>query len=100
MQMAGPTTWPSTVTAVGTCPSSARGLRVQPPRGPAQPSLLLPARVRLYVDDELQDTTAGARPSRRQRRQDARMLFQLGGSPEPGALSNLTGCIANVFVKR
>uniref|UniRef100_A0A8B9SV76 Laminin subunit alpha 5 n=1 Tax=Anas platyrhynchos TaxID=8839 RepID=A0A8B9SV76_ANAPL len=56
--------------------------------------------VRLYVDDELQDITAGARPSRRQRRQDAQMLFQLGGSPEPGALSNLTGCIANVFVKR
>uniref|UniRef100_A0A8B9U440 Laminin subunit alpha 5 n=1 Tax=Anas zonorhyncha TaxID=75864 RepID=A0A8B9U440_9AVES len=56
--------------------------------------------VRLYVDDELQDTTAGARPSRRQRRQDAQMLFQLGGSPEPGALGNLTGCIANVFVKR
>uniref|UniRef100_A0A8B9U3Z8 Laminin subunit alpha 5 n=1 Tax=Anas zonorhyncha TaxID=75864 RepID=A0A8B9U3Z8_9AVES len=48
--------------------------------------------VRLYVDDELQDTTAGARPSRRQRRQDAQMLFQLGGSPEPGALGNLTGC--------
>nr|XP_047930545.1 laminin subunit alpha-5 isoform X4 [Anser cygnoides] len=56
--------------------------------------------VRLYVDDELQDTTAGARPSRRQRRQDGQLLFQLGGSPEPGALSNLTGCIGNVFVKR
>ncbi|OXB78457.1 UNVERIFIED_CONTAM: hypothetical protein H355_007487 [Colinus virginianus] len=57
--------------------------------------------VRLYVDDELQDTAAEARASRRQRRQqDGRALFQLGGSPEPGALSNLTGCIGNVFVKR
>uniref|UniRef100_A0A8C3LL69 Laminin subunit alpha-5 n=1 Tax=Chrysolophus pictus TaxID=9089 RepID=A0A8C3LL69_CHRPC len=57
--------------------------------------------VRLYVDDELQDTAAGARASWRQRRQqDDRALFQLGGSPEPSALSNLTGCIGNVFVKR
>ncbi|XP_026718104.1 laminin subunit alpha-5 [Athene cunicularia] len=56
--------------------------------------------VRLYVDDELQDTVVGARPGRRQRRQDGWPLFQLGGSPEPGALSNLTGCIGNVFVKR
>ncbi|PKU36259.1 laminin subunit alpha-5 [Limosa lapponica baueri] len=56
--------------------------------------------VRLYVDDELQDTTASTGASRRQRRQDGRLLFQLGGSPEPGALSNLTGCIGNVFVKR
>uniref|UniRef100_A0A8C3D650 Laminin subunit alpha 5 n=1 Tax=Corvus moneduloides TaxID=1196302 RepID=A0A8C3D650_CORMO len=56
--------------------------------------------VRLYVDDELQDTRTGPRPSRRQRRQDGRRLFQLGGSPDPGALSNLTGCIGNVFVKR
>uniref|UniRef100_A0A663MV19 Laminin subunit alpha 5 n=1 Tax=Athene cunicularia TaxID=194338 RepID=A0A663MV19_ATHCN len=46
--------------------------------------------VRLYVDDELQDTVVGARPGRRQRRQDGWPLFQLGGSPEPGALSNLT----------
>uniref|UniRef100_H0ZBT3 Laminin subunit alpha 5 n=1 Tax=Taeniopygia guttata TaxID=59729 RepID=H0ZBT3_TAEGU len=56
--------------------------------------------VRLYVDDELQDTRTGPGPSRRQRRQDGRRLFQLGGSPDPGALSNLTGCIGNVFVKR
>ena len=62
--------------------------------------LLIPCRVRLYVDDELQDTAAGARPSQQQQRQDGRLLFQLGGSPEPGALSNLTGCIGNVFVKR
>uniref|UniRef100_A0A8C3D588 Laminin subunit alpha 5 n=1 Tax=Corvus moneduloides TaxID=1196302 RepID=A0A8C3D588_CORMO len=54
--------------------------------------------VRLYVDDELQDTRTGPRPSRRQRRQDGRRLFQLGGSPDPGALSNLTGCIGNVFL--
>lgn len=61
----------------------------------------MPHRVRLYVDDELQDTAVGARASRRQRRQqDGRALFQLGGLPEPGALSNLTGCIGNVFVKR
>ncbi|XP_054701379.1 laminin subunit alpha-5 [Grus americana] len=56
--------------------------------------------VRLYVDDELQDTAAGTGSSRRQQRQDRRPLFHLGGSPEPGALSNLTGCIGNVFVKR
>uniref|UniRef100_A0A8C3NPG6 Laminin subunit alpha 5 n=1 Tax=Cyanoderma ruficeps TaxID=181631 RepID=A0A8C3NPG6_9PASS len=56
--------------------------------------------VRLYVDDELQDSRTGPGPSRRQRRQDGRRLFQLGGSPDPGALSNLTGCIGNVFVKR
>uniref|UniRef100_A0A8D2NNY2 Laminin subunit alpha 5 n=1 Tax=Zosterops lateralis melanops TaxID=1220523 RepID=A0A8D2NNY2_ZOSLA len=55
--------------------------------------------VRLYVDDELQDSRTGPRPSRRQRRQDRRRLFQLGGSPDPGALGNLTGCIGNVFVK-
>ncbi|XP_010157177.1 PREDICTED: laminin subunit alpha-5-like, partial [Eurypyga helias] len=54
--------------------------------------------VRLYVDDELQDTAPGPASSRRQ--QDGQLLFQLGGSPEPGALSNLTGCIGNVFVKR
>ncbi|XP_057256839.1 laminin subunit alpha-5 isoform X1 [Pezoporus wallicus] len=54
--------------------------------------------IRLYVDDELQSTGAGSGPSRQQ--QDRRPLLQLGGSPEPGALSNLTGCIGNVFVKR
>uniref|UniRef100_A0A8C4TQL5 Laminin subunit alpha 5 n=1 Tax=Falco tinnunculus TaxID=100819 RepID=A0A8C4TQL5_FALTI len=46
--------------------------------------------LRLYVDDELQDAAAGTGPSRRQQRQDGRQLFQLGGSPEPGALSSLT----------
>ncbi|XP_030319126.1 laminin subunit alpha-5 isoform X3 [Calypte anna] len=56
--------------------------------------------VRLYVDDELQDPTAGAGSTRRQRRQEGRPRFHLGGSPEPGDLSNLTGCIGNVFVKR
>uniref|UniRef100_A0A8C3MQ95 Laminin subunit alpha-5 n=1 Tax=Geospiza parvula TaxID=87175 RepID=A0A8C3MQ95_GEOPR len=56
--------------------------------------------VRLYVDDELQDSRTGPRRSRRQRRQEQRRLFHLGGSPEPGALSNLSGCIGNVFVKR
>ncbi|RMB95824.1 hypothetical protein DUI87_27938 [Hirundo rustica rustica] len=56
--------------------------------------------VRLYVDDELQDARTGPGPSRRQRRQDGRRLFQLGGSPDPGALGNLTGCIGNVFVRR
>uniref|UniRef100_A0A8C9UHG8 Laminin subunit alpha-5 n=1 Tax=Serinus canaria TaxID=9135 RepID=A0A8C9UHG8_SERCA len=56
--------------------------------------------VRLYVDDELQDSRAGPGRSRRQRRQAGRRLFQLGGSPEPGALGNLSGCIGNVFVNR
>ncbi|XP_039575088.1 laminin subunit alpha-5 isoform X1 [Passer montanus] len=56
--------------------------------------------LRLYVDDELQDTRPGPGPGRRQRRQDGRRLFHLGGSAEPGALSNLTGCIGNVFVRR
>ncbi|NWI21159.1 LAMA5 protein, partial [Crypturellus soui] len=58
--------------------------------------------LRLYVDDELQETAAGA-GRRRQRRQDGQQqqqLFQLGGSPEPGARRNLSGCISNVFVKR
>uniref|UniRef100_A0A8C9UHH5 Laminin subunit alpha 5 n=1 Tax=Serinus canaria TaxID=9135 RepID=A0A8C9UHH5_SERCA len=54
----------------------------------------------LYVDDELQDSRAGPGRSRRQRRQAGRRLFQLGGSPEPGALGNLSGCIGNVFVNR
>lgn len=83
------------------CLGDAWVLRGRQPWGPAHPAPLMPHRVRLYVDDELQDTAAGARASRRQRRQqDGRALFQLGGSPEPGALSNLTGCIGNVFVKR
>ncbi|KAM9371956.1 LOW QUALITY PROTEIN: laminin subunit alpha-5 [Phaethornis superciliosus] len=56
--------------------------------------------VRLYVDDELQDTTVAIGSTRRQRRQEGQPRFHLGGSPEPGALSNLTGCIGNVFVKR
>ncbi|KAF2978342.1 hypothetical protein EK904_004374 [Melospiza melodia maxima] len=56
--------------------------------------------LRLYVDDELQDSRTGPGRSRRQRRQEQRRLFHLGGSPEPGALSNISGCIGNVFVKR
>lgn len=89
--------WPSTAMPVGTCPDGGRGVSGRGTcSAPAAPS----RRVRLYVDDELQDTAARTGPGRRQRRQDGRPLFQLGGSPEPGALSNFTGCIGNVFVKR
>lgn len=86
--------WPSTVTPVGTCPGEwgDRG------HGACSAHTAHPRRIRLYVDDELQNTGAGSGPSRQQ--QDRRPLLQLGGSPEPGALSNLTGCIGNVFVKR
>uniref|UniRef100_A0A8C3RW26 Laminin subunit alpha-5 n=1 Tax=Chelydra serpentina TaxID=8475 RepID=A0A8C3RW26_CHESE len=54
--------------------------------------------VRLYIDDQLQGPTQGADRYRRHRRQEEQMLFRLGGLPEPDALSNLTGCIGNVFV--
>uniref|UniRef100_A0A8C3IUZ4 Laminin subunit alpha-5 n=1 Tax=Chrysemys picta bellii TaxID=8478 RepID=A0A8C3IUZ4_CHRPI len=56
--------------------------------------------VRLYIDDQLQGPKQGADRYKRHRRQEEQMLFQLGGLPEAGALSNLTGCIGNVFVKR
>ncbi|CAM4653046.1 unnamed protein product [Caretta caretta] len=56
--------------------------------------------VRLYIDDQLQGPKQGAHRYRRHRRQEEQMLFQLGGLPGAGALSNLTGCIGNVFVKR
>lgn len=92
--------WPSTAMPVGRCPGGVWRMGCQQPQRPAQLVLLIPHRVRLYVDDERQDAATGAGPGRRQRRQDGRPLFQLGGSPEPGALSNLTGCIGNVFVKR
>uniref|UniRef100_A0A8V5GE64 Uncharacterized protein n=1 Tax=Melopsittacus undulatus TaxID=13146 RepID=A0A8V5GE64_MELUD len=87
----GPTTWPSTATPVGTCP----GERGDRGHGDPLSSHCSSHRIRLYVDDELQSTGTGSGPSRQQ--QDGRPLLQLGGSPEPGALSNLTGCIGNVF---
>uniref|UniRef100_A0A8C4W263 Laminin subunit alpha-5 n=1 Tax=Gopherus evgoodei TaxID=1825980 RepID=A0A8C4W263_9SAUR len=54
--------------------------------------------VRLYIDDQLQGPKQGADRYKRHRRQEEQMLFRLGGLPEAGALSNLTGCIGNVFV--
>ncbi|XP_059569197.1 laminin subunit alpha-5 isoform X3 [Alligator mississippiensis] len=56
--------------------------------------------VRLYVDDELQEATQAAEGASRQGLQEEQLRFQLGGLPETGALSNLTGCIGNVFVRR
>uniref|UniRef100_A0A452HN43 Laminin subunit alpha-5 n=1 Tax=Gopherus agassizii TaxID=38772 RepID=A0A452HN43_9SAUR len=54
--------------------------------------------VRLYIDDQLQGPKQGADRYKRHRRQEEQMLFRLGGLPEAGALSNLTGCIGNVFM--
>uniref|UniRef100_A0A670I4A0 Laminin subunit alpha-5 n=1 Tax=Podarcis muralis TaxID=64176 RepID=A0A670I4A0_PODMU len=56
------------------------------------------AGVRLYVDDQLQGTQPGSDRHRRQKRQDELAVFQLGGMPEAGEISNLTGCIGNVFL--
>ncbi|XP_053101455.1 laminin subunit alpha-5 isoform X2 [Hemicordylus capensis] len=58
------------------------------------------AGVRLYVDDQLQETTQGPDSRRRQKRQDEQALFRLGGMPEASDIGNLTGCIGNVFVRR
>uniref|UniRef100_A0A8C8RBX0 Laminin subunit alpha-5 n=1 Tax=Pelusios castaneus TaxID=367368 RepID=A0A8C8RBX0_9SAUR len=55
--------------------------------------------VRLYVDDQLQEARPWADGNARNGRQEQR-LFRLGGLPGAGALSNVTGCVGNVFVKR
>ncbi|XP_072852864.2 laminin subunit alpha-5 isoform X1 [Pogona vitticeps] len=56
--------------------------------------------VRLYIDDQLQETRPGSDRQRRQKRQDEAAVFHLGGLPAAHTVGNLTGCIGNVFVRR
>ncbi|XP_013928101.1 PREDICTED: laminin subunit alpha-5-like [Thamnophis sirtalis] len=58
------------------------------------------AGVRMYVDDQLQESTAGPNRERRQKREAELGVFHLGGLPSPSDIGNLTGCISNVFIKR
>ncbi|KAG8131640.1 hypothetical protein E2320_009551 [Naja naja] len=58
------------------------------------------AGVRMYVDDQLQGSTAGLNRERRQKREAELGVFHLGGLPNTNDIGNLTGCISNVFIKR
>ncbi|KAM6455807.1 laminin subunit alpha-5 isoform 2-T2 [Liasis olivaceus] len=58
------------------------------------------AGVRMYVDDQLQESTAGSDRQRRQKRQAELAVFHLGGWPKTSEIGNLTGCISNVFIRR
>ncbi|MGH0150303.1 UNVERIFIED_CONTAM: hypothetical protein FKN15_045804 [Acipenser sinensis] len=62
------------------------------------PEEILPNKVRLYVDNILEGSSAGRR--KRHPREVVLEKFYLGGAPDATLGSNLTGCISNMFVKR
>lgn len=55
--------------------------------------------IRLYMDDVLEKTKEGIRIDRGSGAAASLSTTYLGGTPDQG-LTNLTGCISNVFVKR